>query len=397
MLAQVLLASIVVLSNFEGGSVGKVERVSPVHLRCAVEGQADQDHRNRQASWYFFELRNLPKKPVTIELVDVAGEYNYQAPAYAVNKNTRPVYSYDGVNWRHFRDDQVSWDEAAPRLILRFRPEGKRVWIAHVQPYTNRNLTSLLDSFRSSPYLVQESAGLAVEGRGIPLLTITNPGMPETGKRVVWLMFRQHAWEAGSSWACDGAIRYLLSEDPLAAQIRDRTIFKIFPMADPDGVAHGGVRFNRNGYDLNRNWDSIDGDKMPEIASQHRAILAWVDSGHRLDAFLSLHNDERGEYLEAPAGARLLASRIFQTLKETTTFNPTEPLSDPGLTTTPGKPGRMHVGQGLYHERKLPAMLMEQMVEYNSRLGRCPTAMDRTQFGAGLVRAFDAALQHGVE
>jgi hypothetical protein len=397
MLAQVLLASIVVLSNFEGGSVGKVERVSPVHLRCAVEGQADQDHRNRQASWYFFELRNLPKKPVTIELVDVAGEYNYQAPAYAVNKNTRPVYSYDGVNWRHFRDDQVSWDEAAPRLILRFRPEGKRVWIAHVQPYTNRNLTSLLDSFRSSPYLVQESAGLAVEGRGIPLLTITNPKAPETGKSVVWLMFRQHAWEAGSSWACDGAIRYLLSEDPLAAQIRDRTIFKIFPMADPDGVAHGGVRFNRNGYDLNRNWDSIDGDKMPEIASQHRAILAWVDSGHRLDAFLSLHNDERGEYLEAPAGARLLASRIFQTLKETTTFNPTEPLSDPGLTTTPGKPGRMHVGQGLYHERKLPAMLMEQMVEYNSRLGRCPTAMDRTQFGAGLVRAFDAALQHGVE
>jgi hypothetical protein len=397
MLAQVLLASIVVLSNFEGGSVGKVERVSPVHLRCAVEGQADQDHRNRQASWYFFELRNLPKKQVTVELVDIAGEYNYQAPAYAVNKNTRPVYSYDGVNWRHFRDDQVSWDEAAPRLILRFTPEGARVWIAHVQPYTNQNLTSLLDSFRSSPYLVQESAGVTVEGRGIPLLTITNPKAPETGKRVVWLMFRQHAWEAGSSWACDGAIRYLLSGDPLAAQIRDRTIFKIFPMADPDGVAHGGVRFNRNGYDLNRNWDSIDPGKMPEIASQHRAILAWVDSGHRLDAFLSLHNDERGEYLEAPAGARPLASRIFQTLKETTTFNPTAPLSDSGLTTTPGKPGRMHVGQGLYYERKLPAMLMEQMVEYNSKLGRCPTAQDRTEFGAGLVRAFAAALQHGVE
>jgi hypothetical protein len=168
-------------------------------------------------------------------------------------------------------------------------------------------------------------------------------------------------------------------------------------MADPDGVAHGGVRFNRNGYDLNRNWDSIDPVKMPEIASQHRAILAWVDSGHRIDAFLSLHNDERGESLEAPAGARPLASRILQILTDTTTFNPTAPLSDSGLTTTPGKPGRMHVGQGLYHERKLPAMLMEQMVEYNSKLGRCPTATDRAEFGAGLVRAFDAALQRGTE
>jgi hypothetical protein len=187
MLAQILLASIVVLSNFEGGSVGKVERVSPVHLRCAVEGQSDQDHRNRQASWYFFELKNLPKQPVTIELVEIAGEYNYQAPAYAVNKNTRPVYSYDGVNWRHFRDDQVSWDEAAPRLILRFTPEDARLWIAHVQPYTNKNLASLLDSFRLSPYLEQKSVGPTVEGREMPLLTITNPRTPEAGKKVIWL------------------------------------------------------------------------------------------------------------------------------------------------------------------------------------------------------------------
>jgi hypothetical protein len=42
-------------------------------------------------------------------------------------------------------------------------------------------------------------------------------------------------------------------------------------------------------------------------------------------------------------------------------------------------------------------MLMEQMVEYNSKLGRCPTAADRTEFGAGLVRAFAAALHDGVE
>jgi len=395
MLAHILLASIAVLSNFEGGSVGKVERVSPTHLRCGVEGQSDQDHRNRQASWYFFALQNLPKEPVTVELVDIAGEYNYRAPAYAVNKNTRPVYSYDGVNWRHFRDDQVSWDAARPSLVLRFRPQGARLWIAHVQPYTNQNLASLLDSFRHSPYLEQESAGRTVEGRPMPLVTITNPRTPVAGKKVIWLMFRQHAWEAGSSWVCDGAVRFLLSDDPRAARIRDRTVFKIFPMADPDGVAHGGVRFNRNGYDLNRNWDAIDPQKMPEIASQRRAILEWVDSGHRVDAFLSLHNTESGEYLEAPPGIRPLAERIFQMLKETTTFNPTQPLSDSGLTTSPGKAGRMHVGQGLYHDRELPAMLMEQMVEYNSKLGGCPTAKDRTAFGAALARVLAQAVQGG--
>jgi hypothetical protein len=200
-------------------------------------------------------------------------------------------------------------------------------------------------------------------------------------------MFRQHAWETGSSWAGEGVIRFLLSNDERATKIRDRTIIKLFPMADPDGVARGGVRFNRNGYDLNRNWDAIDAAKMPEIAAQHEAILAWVDAGHRLDFFLSLHNTEKSEYLECPGAFRPLGERLLKRLKETTTFNPTSALREQGETTTPGKPGRMTVAQGLLHERKLPAMLMEQMIEFNSKLGRCPTVKDRTDFGAGLVQS----------
>ena len=380
-------AKIGILTNFEGGCIGKVEQVSSNHLRCAVKGQSDQDHRNRQANWYYFELTNLPHETITVDLVNLAGEYNYQGPVYAVAKGVRPVYSYDDVTWKHFTDDQVSWDATEPRLTLRFTPEGRQVWIAHVEPYTNKNLAQLIGSFRNSPYLHAESVGPTVEGRDMPLLTITNSKIPEASKHVIWLMFRQHAWETGSSWACDGAVRFLVSNDDRAVKIRDRVIFKIFPMADPDGVADGGVRFNRNGYDLNRNWDTPDPQRMPEIWAQRRAILDWVDSGHRLDVFLSLHNDETNEYLEAPAAFQALGERAFQALVTMTTFNPTSPLRDSGITTTPGKAGRMNVGQGLFHDRKLPAMLMEQMIEFNSKLGRVPTAEDRREFGAGLVRA----------
>jgi hypothetical protein len=35
---------------------------------------------------------------------------------------------------------------------------------------------------------------------------------------------------------------------------------------------------------------------------------------------------------------------------------------------------------------------MEQMIEYDSKLGRVPTAADRRQFGAELVRAFSVAV-----
>ena len=248
---------IAVLTNFEGGSIGKVEEVSPTHLRCAVKGQADQDHRNRQANWYYFELTNLPHAPITIDLVDLAGEYNYHGPEYSVVEGVRPVYSDDGLHWRNFTDQQVSWDPHEPHLTLQFTPAHAHLWIAHVTPYTNRNLVALLDSFRRSPYLAVESVGRTVEGREMPLVTITNPRAGEGKKRVIWLMFRQHAWETGSSWACEGAVRFLLSSDARALRLRDQMIYKIFPLADPDGVAHGGVRFNVNGYDLNRNWDTF--------------------------------------------------------------------------------------------------------------------------------------------
>ncbi len=200
--------SIGVLTDFEGGSVGKMEQVSRAHLRCAVKGQSDQDHRNRQANWYYFELTNLPRGSVTIDLVDLAGEYNYKGPVYSVTAAVRPVYSYDNAHWERFADDQVAWDEREPHLTLRFTPQHEHVWIAHVTPYTNKDLRNLLELFRSSPYLEMQSVGRTVEGREMPLLTITDRKFPERQKKVIWLMFRQHAWETGSSWAGDGAVRF---------------------------------------------------------------------------------------------------------------------------------------------------------------------------------------------
>ncbi len=385
--ASILPAQVGVRADFEGGSVGRVEVVSPAHLRCAVVGQADRDHRNRQADWYYFELTNLPRETVTVDLVDLAGEYDYRSPAFSVTKGTRPVYSYDRAHWQHFRDDQVAWDNAEPHLSLKFTPEGGHMWIAHVPPYTNRDLAALLREFRGSRYLKAQVAGRTVEGRGMLLLTITNPAVAEAQKKVIWLMFRQHAWEAGSSWVADGAIRRLLSGG--APSILDRTIVRIFPMADPDGVAAGRVRFNKNGYDLNRNWDTADAVKMPEIHAQRQAVRNWVDGGHRLDLFLSLHNTETGEYLEAPAPFHDLGERVWQLLSSRTTFNPAGPVR---AVAENAAPGRMTVAQGLFHDRKLPAMLMEQMIEFNSKLGRCPTAEDRREFGQGLVQALADAV-----
>jgi murein tripeptide amidase MpaA len=151
------------------------------------------------------------------------------------------VYSYDGANWTSFSDNEVSWDDHEPHLTLHFTPEHDHLWIAHVTPYTSKDLSALLRSFRGNPYLQRESAGRTVEGRDIPLLTITDPQIPDAEKKVIWLMFRQHAWETGSSWAGEGAVRFLLLRDEWAVRIREQVVYKIFLLCDPDGVADGGV------------------------------------------------------------------------------------------------------------------------------------------------------------
>jgi hypothetical protein len=118
-----------------------------------------------------------------------------------------------------------------------------------------------------------EVIGKTVHNRDIPVLTITDPSVADGGKKVVWLMARQHAWETGTSWVADGAVRFLLSNEAEAARIKRSTVFKVIPLFDVDGAVEGAVRFNLNGYDNNRNWDIADAKLMPEISSIRKALL----------------------------------------------------------------------------------------------------------------------------
>jgi hypothetical protein len=389
-----LLLSPAIHTDFEGGSLGKIEKVSNVHFRLAVKGESDQDGRNRQANWYYFRVDGVSSQPLTLDIVNLPGEYNYQPNRGAITKDTPPVISYDGIHWEHVKT--FEYDPVEPKLRLHIQPSGSRFWIAHCPPYTNAMLAKLRDEFRGNADFREESIGKTAGGRDLALWTITH-GAGE-GKPTIWLMFRQHSWESGSSWVGEGAVRTLLAADPESRQLREQAIWKILPLCDPDGVARGGVRFNVNGFDLNRNWDVVDPIKMPEITAQRNAIRAWLKGGNHVDLLLSLHNTETGEYLEGPPDDggdgkfKPLAERVFQILSTQTTFAPTRPLSYAQKTTTPGKKGRMTVIQGLYSDFGIAGFLMEQRVSYNEKLGHLPEVADRLKFGGELVRAFAQAL-----
>ena len=374
----------IISTDFEGGSLGRIMRLGESTFVCAVEGQADQDGRNRQASWYSFRLSGMKGRNVTITLTDLVGEYNYKPGAVAITDDTLPHYSTDLVRWKPIED--VSFDEEKKELTFRFKPTSNRLWIAHAEPYTTARFARFLGKRAGRPDLRIQRVGTTVEERDILLLTITNPKISDQVKKCVWLMIRQHAWESGSSFAGEGAIQWMLSDDPEAIAMRDEVVFKVFPMMDPDGCAGGGVRFNRKGYDLNRNWDVTDRERMPEIAAAQRALNKWLQSNRKVDIFVTVHNEERGEWMSGSELHADLADRFFRMLRETTTFGPGKdgPSPAPKLDF---KHGRAQVHAWLQKRWKLPAFLIEQRIAFNERLGRIPTSVDRLEFGRGLARA----------
>ncbi|MBI1895351.1 MAG: hypothetical protein HYS04_02275, partial [Acidobacteria bacterium] len=134
-------------TDFEGGSAGRIDKVSGAHFRVAVKGEADQDKRNRQANWYYFRVDGaLRAEEIVIDMVGLPGEYNYRPNRGAVTGDTPPLISYDRKTWTHITT--FEYDAAEPRLRLRVAPAASTFWIAHTPPYTNEDLARLRPAVR---------------------------------------------------------------------------------------------------------------------------------------------------------------------------------------------------------------------------------------------------------
>jgi hypothetical protein len=297
-----------------------------------------------------------------------------------------PVISDDDEHWRPIPG--VSWDDRAQQATLRLSTgEHDPVWIAHQPPYTPRRLARLLEQVDRCADARIEVIGKSAQGRDLHLITVTAADVDDRDKVTVWLQARQHAWESATSYVMEGALHFVISDDPTARALRRRVVFAFTPMVDPDGCATGQVRFNANGYDVNRHWDEVDLRQkhsliqMPEIWYVKKAICGHVDSGRKIHLMINLHNTETSEYLSTMASdeaSRAVVGRLSDRLVRETTFRPSH-----GPVLGAGRDGSANV---LHAEKGILILLMEQRIAQDPRTGRPPTVYDRLHFGAQLIR-----------
>eukprot|EP01062_Namystynia_karyoxenos_P026309 TRINITY_DN2046_c2_g1_i1.p1 TRINITY_DN2046_c2_g1~~TRINITY_DN2046_c2_g1_i1.p1 ORF type:complete len:1113 (+),score=397.60 TRINITY_DN2046_c2_g1_i1:245-3583(+) len=215
-------------------------------------------------------------------------------------------------------------------FTITFQHDGDRCYIAYSYPYTFSDLQQYL---RALPERIPQLADFftnqvlcrTVGGNVVNLLTVTNLRRPDgelytpeevASRKVVFITARVHPGETCASWMAKGIVDFLCDpHDAQARFLRDRIVWKIVPMLNPDGVINGNHRCSLTCRDLNREWAAPSRIVSPPIfhlkrlmkhikVSQGRSVLMFCDfHGHsrRMNFFMYGCNVLRRSQLVTPS------------------------------------------------------------------------------------------------
>jgi len=207
-----------------------------------------------------------------------------------------------------------------------FEFDDDTVFFAYSLPYTYTTLTNYLCEIESRQlnYVTRNTLCRTIAGNKCEYLTITNRVPYEVDKKKEGVVFtaRIHPGESNSSLMMKGIIDFLIGNDPKAIELRDKFVFKIVPMLNPDGVINGNYRCSLAGCDLNRRWKYPSEILHPTIYHTKK-LISRLANERCLALYADLHGHSRrknifmyGNVLEDnPASTRIfpfLMSKIAQ-------------------------------------------------------------------------------------
>jgi hypothetical protein len=154
--------------------------------------------------------------------------------------------------------------------------------------YSYDSLLVDLDEWSASPYISIDSLGASVQNRALWQLTITSDDTLELEKQTVFLHARTHPGEVQSWWVTEQVISQLTSESEFSQLLREKCVFYIVPMYNPDGVELEYSRENANGIDIESNWDAIT--VQPEVAILRARFTELMASDEPIQVAMNMHS-----------------------------------------------------------------------------------------------------------
>ena len=259
-----------------------VDNVVRIHLIYDHERASP----NRAAGHIHFRIHARPGTTLTLEFLNLDNVWNGQPGSVAGELKTVAI-SDDGRTWKTVPTESLPGN----RVQLHVQMRTSQLYVARIEPYRLSDLERFLGSIRASRVVQITAIGKTVAGRELEIVRIGNPDAPYR----VFVRARAHPWESGSNWVAQGLIQRLLKDDDESRRFLSVYSVSVLPMANKDGVARGGTRFNLRGKDLNREWNKpADPGLAPENAALEKWLETAIASGRRPHLALELHNDGSG-------------------------------------------------------------------------------------------------------
>ncbi len=262
-------------ADFDNATLGKVKEIGPDEFYLYA---FPEDKPRSSFLWFHFRVEGCKDRDVTFRLNPAP----FSKDSTGGSGTRLPVMSYDADNWTGVADK--SWNEDGTVLTFRCRFTQSPAWIASFFPFTPDRVSRFIAANASSPYFTASSIGLTRENRDMRMYTITDPAVPEAGKRVVLFTALQHDLETSGALALEGICRFLLSGDARASALRRSFVFHVVPMMNPDGIAQGNLYCPVG--NLNRQWGLAT---APETTRVETLALGLAARGRRIDLFMDFH------------------------------------------------------------------------------------------------------------
>lgn len=292
--------------------------------------------------WFYFRVQNKKKgTKMKMNIVNLTKRNSLYQQGMPVQILSMRKAQEQGINWA-FGGDNIKYgisklmknqmcfggeEQAARRRIYfqlsleyTFEYDDDTVYFAYSLPYTFTMVNNLVQMVQESQdKVIQEYKKICKEenfndpnvtennfkvvetsiissslaGIEVPVLTITDfshSKYEEKKKKVVIITGRVHPGESNSSWIVHGMIKFLMSKDRVASELRKKLIFKIVPMLNADGVTIGNSRCSMIGKDMNRMFGSPNKQLAPEPTAMRQLVkdLLKIQS-HKVLSYLDVH------------------------------------------------------------------------------------------------------------
>ena len=362
-----------------------IENASPLWYDVAdgvVRLHLIYDHEraspNRAAGHVHFRIQAQPGITLTLEFLNLDNVWNGQPGSVAGELKTVAL-SANGRDWQTVPTVGLPGN----RVQLQVTMPGPALYVARMEPYRISDLERFLSSIRSHPLVAVTPIGKTVAGRDLEIVSIGNRAAPYR----VFVRARAHPWEAGSNWVRQGLIERLLEDNETVRAFLRTYRVDVLPMANKDGVARGGTRFNLRGKDLNRDWGR---PADPELAPENAALERWLESaiaaGQRPHLALELHNDGNGRlHISRPPvpqlDRHLARMSVFETLLGQKTWF-TEGVTNAAFRNT----GTL--GEGWLERYGIDAAVHEFNANWIAGLKEYSSSRRWREYGASLAEVF---------